>query len=167
MFHLKSHIWVSLFCFLSPPYGACELVKEQNSEKPERMQVLPIDSHCLPLPVRWKEGSRLTPILQVMLFQLKNNSRPSTEPKMQTNSEPVQICNATQITWKFRPCVISTSLDFTEYMKDASLLSSTPVKHLEFKENFAALVDKGLPPAKYNGVGLLEVRKFLSADSMG
>ena len=105
--------------------------------------MLPRESHCLPLPVHWKEGSHLTPIQQVTLFQLKNNSGPSTEPKMQTNSEPVQICIATQITWKFHPRIISTSLDFTEYTKDASLLSSALVKHLEFKENFEALVDKG------------------------
>ena len=76
----------------------------------------------------------------------------------------MQICIATQITWKFHPRIISTSLDFTEYTKDASLLSSALVKHLEFKENFEALVDKGWPPPKYNDVGLLEVRKFLSAD---
>ena len=63
--------------------------------------------------------------------------------------------------------IISTSLDFTEYTKDASFFSSTLVKHLVFKENFEALVDKGLSPPKYNDVGLLEVRKYLSADNMG
>lgn len=63
--------------------------------------------------------------------------------------------------------IISTSLDFTKYTKDASFLSSTHVKYLEFKENFEAFVDKGLSLPKYNDVGLLEVRKYLSADNMG
>lgn len=86
---------------------------------------------------------------------------------MQKNSDPVQIYNTTQITRKSCPKVISTSLDFTEHMKDANLLSSTLIKHLEFKGNFEVIVDKELAFSKYNDVRLLWGRKHLSADSMG
>lgn len=78
---------------------------------------------------------------------------------MQKDLQPVHSYSAPQSPRKFSLRVISASLNFIGHTKETNFLSSTLVKHLEFRGNSEAIVNKELAFSKYNVEGLLQGRK--------
>lgn len=81
---------------------------------------------------------------------------------MQKDLDPVQIYSTLQTPRKFSLRVVS--LNFIGHTKEANLLSSTLVKHLEFRGNSEAIEHKELAFSKYNVEDLLQGRKHASAN---
>lgn len=83
---------------------------------------------------------------------------------MQKDLDPVQIYSTLQTPRKFSLRVVSASLNFLGHTKEANLLSSILVKHLEFRGNSEAIANKELAFSKYNVEDLLQGRNHASAN---
>lgn len=122
-------------------------------------------NYCLPISIHWGWGFHfhLIPNLQVTFFNKRRTQDQIQNPKCRRIWAQ---CRTTVLHKPQENClrVISASSNFIEHTKEANLLSSTLVKHLECRGNSEAIANKELAFSKYNVEGLLQGRNHCSAN---